>query len=60
MSETVITSESSLLVTLDEIGQLLSTNGRPTESLQSIVTLLREHSEPTSAPSTFWSRIASI
>jgi starch phosphorylase len=35
-------SERSLLVTLEEIGQLLAVSGRPTESLQNIVGLIRE------------------
>ena len=42
MSETISLSERSLLVTLEEIGQVLSADGRPTESLQNIVGLIRE------------------
>ena len=42
MIEASTLSERSLLVTLEEIGQLLSVNGRPTESLQNIVGLIRE------------------
>ena len=42
MIESLVSSERSLLVTLEEIGQVLATNGRPTESLQNIVGLIRE------------------
>ncbi len=42
MIEASTLSERSLLVTLEEIGQLLAVNGRPTESLQNIVGLIRE------------------
>ncbi len=42
MIESAPPSESSLLVTLEEIGQVLSTSGRPTESLQNIVALIRD------------------
>ena len=42
MVETLPSSERALLVTLEEIGQVLSANGRPTESLQNIVGLIRE------------------
>ena len=38
-------SEHPLLVTLEEIGQVLATNGRPTESLQNIVGLIRQRYE---------------
>ena len=42
MIESAPPSESSLLVTLEEIGQVLSTSGRPAESLQNIVALIRD------------------
>ncbi len=42
MIESAPASERSLLVTLEEIGQVLSTDGRPAESLQNIVGLIRE------------------
>ncbi len=42
MVETLTSSERSLLVTLEEIGQVLATNGRPAESLHNIVGLIRE------------------
>src|SRR5580704_531746 len=42
MIESAPTSERSLLVTLEEIGQVLSTDGHPAESLQNIVRLIRE------------------
>ena len=42
MIESAPASERSLLVNLEEIGQVLSANGRPAESLQNIVGLIRE------------------
>ena len=42
MIESAPPSESSLLVTLEEIGQVLSASGRPAESLQNIVALIRD------------------
>ena len=42
MIESTPASERSLLVTLEEIGQVLSTDGHPAESLQNIVGLIRE------------------
>ena len=42
MVDALQSSERALLVTLEEIGQVLSANGRPAESLQNIVGLIRE------------------